>query len=493
MRAGAARVVMNQQQAEVEAGAETGGAAAEMAEAVEGLEAGLGSAADGAAEGDEAGQGGVGAVGRAVLVGASVLLGCALVQKDWLAAHRDVALVALFVAGYGSIVLEAALDVNKAGPALLMGAGVWTTMLVAAGAAGKVGVLHGLGESVLEVGQILLFLAGAMSAVEIMDGHDAFRMVTDKLPRGSRRELLWAVGVSTFFLSCVLDDLTTTIVMLSLMRKIVPDDVKMRQLFGGLIVIAANAGGAWSPIGDVTTTLIWQHGNISVLPTILGLFVPSLVCMLAATALIAPQLEDGPVAVGEAAEKAERRLAAEKPPGSESVFWAGVGALLFVPTFKTLTDVPPYLAMAVSLGFLWSMTDYIHAGKSGREDLRAEHLVKKVDINSLVFFMGILLAMGGLQEAGILGQLSHFLDANVPSRDIVAALIGVSSAIVDNVALVAATLGMWTLDQVPVDNATWQQVAFCAGTGGSMLCKLWCALYVFFLFFRVLPSVSETN
>lgn len=438
---------------------------AEIAQSVPG-----GSGGDGDAGGDGAGK-----AGRAAMAAVVILLGVGLVEHDWISAHRDAALIGLFFAGYGSIVLEGLVDVNKAGPALLMSAGIWTTMLVSAGvgSAGGDAVLGGLGEAVLEVGQILLFLAGAMSAVEIMDGHDAFRVVTDKLPRGSRRQLLWAVGLATFFLSCVLDDLTTTIVMLSLLRKIIPaDDAEVRAKFGGLVVIAANAGGAWSPIGDVTTTLIWQHGNISVFPTILSLFVPSLVCMLAATALIAPQLEDGPVASGEAARSADAALAKSKPPGSEPVFWTGLGALLFVPIFKTSFGVPPYLAMSVALGGLWAFTDFLHAGKEGREELRGEHLIQRVDINSLVFFMGILLAMGGLQEAGILASLSQSLDATFPNRDVVAGLIGFSSAIVDNVALVAATLGMWSLDQVPIDNATWQEIAFAAGTGGSMLCRL---------------------
>jgi Na+/H+ antiporter NhaD/arsenite permease-like protein len=448
--------------------APTASASTERASDVKEAELVSSTGGDGGGGGEESSSGlSAGAVGRGVLVAGCAAMVCALAQGGWLAGHRDLALVGVFVAGYGAIVLEGFVDVNKAAPALLMGAAVWTTMLSVAAVGGGTGVTEVFGEldhAVLDVAQILLFLAGAMSTVEIMDGHDAFRMVTDRLPRGSKRQLLWAVSFATFFLSSVLDDLTTTIVMLSLLRKIIPDeDTEARMLFGGAVVIAANAGGAWSPIGDVTTTLIWQHGNISVLPTVLSLFVPSITCMMAATALIARQLADGPVVPtstlesNEAAPTPDEILAAPKPPGSETVFWSGVAALLFVPVFKTVTGVPPYLAMAVSLGGMWALTDLMHADKKGRDHLRAEHLVQKVDINSLIFFMGILLAMGGLQSAGILGQLATFLDSNVPSRDVIAALIGVSSAIVDNVALVAATLGMWTLEQVPMDSATWQQ------------------------------------
>lgn len=200
------------------------------------------------------------------------------------------------------------------------------------------------------------------------------------------------------------------------------------------------------------------------IPTILSLFLPSITCTLAAVALIAPQLGDGPIVApsssavnDESNHHADYSVAFPKPPGSELVFWAGIGALLFVPAFKTWTGVPPFFAMALSLGFLWSLTDIYHAGRGDRDHLRAEHLVKKVDINSLTFFLGILLAMGGLQSAGLLEMLSHFLDSHIPSRDVVAALIGVSSAIVDNVALVAATLGMWNIKEVPADAATWQQ------------------------------------
>lgn len=186
--------------------------------------------------------------------------------------------------------------------------------------------------------------------------------------------------------------------------------------------------------------------------------------MLGGLALITPQLKDGPVLPSkgqddrpDAKQSLESGIAFPKPPGSELVFWAGIGALLFVPAFKTYTGVPPFFAMALSLGFMWSLTDVFHAGRGSRDHLRAEHLVKRVDINSLTFFLGILLTMGGLQSAGVLEKLSHFLDSQIPSRDIVAALIGISSAVVDNVALVAATLGMWNLQDVPVDAATWQQ------------------------------------
>ncbi|URD71886.1 Citrate transporter [Musa troglodytarum] len=329
-----------------------------------------------------------------------------------------------------------------------------------------------------EVSEIVFFLLGAMTIVEIIDAHQGFKLVTDNITTRKPRILLWVVGLVTFFLSSVLDNLTSTIVMVSLLRKLVPPS-EYRKFLGAVVVIAANAGGAWTPIGDVTTTMLWINGQISTLQTMQDLFIPSALSLAVPLALMSLTSE-----VNGTSEKQSIVLASEQmAPRGQLVFAVGIGALLFVPVFKAITGLPPYMGMLLGLGVLWILTDAIHFGDSGRQKLKVPQALSRIDTQGILFFLGILLSVSSsvtscipktlanacLEAAGVLRELANYLDAHIPSVELIASAIGVVSAIIDNVPLVAATMGMYNLTSFPQDSEFWQLVAFCAGTGGSML------------------------
>lgn len=318
-----------------------------------------------------------------------------------------------------------------------------------------------LGEKISEVSEVIYFILGAMTIVEIVDSHQGFKVVTDKISSSDKRGLLRVISLITFFMSAILDNLTTTIVMVSLLKKLLPD-IEDRRLFGAVVVIAANAGGAWTPIGDVTTTMLWISGQISVLPTMTDLFLPSIASMLISLLVIEKQIPEG-TAVPE-----PTRQNSDLAPRGALVFGTGLAGLLSVPVFKSVTGLPPYLGMLAALGVLWSLTDAIHAGDT-REELKAPAALKKIDTSGVLFFLGILLSVGALDSAGILRSLAELLDQTIPSETIVASVIGAASALIDNVPLVAATMGMYDLADKPMDSDLWQLIAYCAGTGGSML------------------------
>lgn len=385
----------------------------------------------------------------------------AILQHSWVYEHRDLAMIGIFIIGYVGIILENTLAFDKTGVALLMGVGVWTVLMTDASnadAAHTIKLL--LSEKMADTSEILFFLVGAMTIVEIVDAHRGFKVVTDLIKTKSRKVLLWTIGIITFFVSAVLDNLTSTIVIVSLLRKLLSDP-EDRWLYGAVVVVAANAGGAWTPIGDVTTTQLWVHGNISALKTMSDLFIPSLMSLVVSLSFFTPMVGDGDFVRPASGT-------AKMAPRAKPVFLTGLAALVSVPVFKAVTGLPPYLGMLSGLGTLWVMTDVLHAGEK-RESLRGLTAIKRIDTSSVLFFLGILLAVGGLESAGILTTLAEYLDNFVPSRGIIATVIGLLSAIVDNVPLVAATMGMYTLDQVPRDGMLWQLIAFCAGTGGSLL------------------------
>lgn len=317
-------------------------------------------------------------------------------------------------------------------------------------------------KKIAEVSEVVYFILGAMTIVEIVDSHQGFKVVTDRIKADNKRGLMWVLGLITFFMSAILDNLTTTIVMVSLCKKILPDMMD-RKLFGAMIVIAANAGGAWTPIGDVTTTMLWINGQISAIPTITDLFLPSLASVILSVFFLVKQIpESEPVP--------ERAVVqSELAPRGKLVFGTGIAGLLSVPVFKAVTGLPPYLGMLAALGIMWTLTDTIHAGEESREDLMAPAALKKIDTSGVLFFLGILLSVAALDSAGVLRTLAEFLDSNVPSTEILAVLIGIVSALIDNVPLVAATMGMYDVSNVPIDSELWQLIAFCAGTGGSLL------------------------
>ncbi|KAF7811021.1 sodium/proton antiporter 2-like [Senna tora] len=399
---------------------------------------------------------------KALAVFAAAATGAVAINHSWVAANQDLAMALLFGIGYAGIIFEESLAFNKSGVGLLMAVSLWVIRSI--GAPSTDIAVSELTHASAEVSEIVFFLLGAMTIVEIIDAHQGFKLVTDNITTRKPRLLLWVIGLVTFFLSSVLDNLTSTIVMVSLLRKLVPPS-EYRKILGAVVVIAANAGGAWTPIGDVTTTMLWIHGQISTLQTMKGLFVPSAISLAVPLALLSLTSE-----VNGKGQDSPNVLASEQmAPRGQLVFSVGIGALLFVPVFKALTGLPPYMGMLLGLGVLWILTDAIHYGESERQKLKVPQALSRIDTQGALFFLGILLSVSSLEAAGILREIANYLDAHIPNAELIASSIGVISAIIDNVPLVAATMGMYNLTSFPQDSEFWQMVAFCAGTGGSML------------------------
>ncbi|HEX6335192.1 MAG TPA: sodium:proton antiporter NhaD [Flavisolibacter sp.] len=371
----------------------------------------------------------------------------------------------VFIAGYAAIALEHPIRINKAASALLTGVICWTIYTLVSGQTEHAG--HALAEHLGEISGILFFLLGAMTIVELIDAHDGFNVITKRIQTTNKRKLVWVVAILTFFLSAVLDNLTTTIVMISLLRKLLYDKNE-RLFFAGLVVISANAGGAWSPIGDVTTTMLWIGGQITTVNIILKTFIPSLVCMVIPTLVVSARLK-GPI----------HRPMVPPTKGPDTtlgfeqlfVFWLGLACLLFVPVFKTITHLPPYMGMLFALGIMWVITEIIHSGKDEEEKglLSVNHALRKIDASSVLFFLGILLSVSALQTTGMLNAVATWLASALGNLDVITIVIGLLSSIVDNVPLVAAAQGMYPLSQYPTDHYFWEFLAYCAGTGGSTL------------------------
>lgn len=375
------------------------------------------------------------------------------------AAHAMVIFV--FAIGYLAIMFEYRIKVNKTASALFMAVLTWMFLFLIVGSELSSNT-HFLLEHLGNVSQIIFFLIGAMTVVELIDSHKGFKVITDLIRTNSKRKMLWILGFLTFFLSAVLDNLTTTIVMISLLRKIVPEQ-KERFLLGSMIVIAANAGGAWTPIGDVTTTMLWINGNISTLKVIEALFFPSLFSLIIALLVLSIGIK------GSYPDVVERAHQEVVEPGARLVFFCGLGVLIFVPIFKTLTGLPPFMGILIGLGFLWLVTDILHSGHETRQHLRVPHVLTKIDISGILFFLGILLCIGSLDTMGLLRHLAEFLDRYVGNISLIATIIGLLSAVIDNVPLVAAGMGMYNMQTYPMDSFLWQMLAYCAGTGGSIL------------------------
>ncbi|XP_044479780.1 LOW QUALITY PROTEIN: sodium/proton antiporter 1-like [Mangifera indica] len=384
------------------------------------------------------------------------------INISWVSANQDVVMALLFVVGYAGIILEKSLAVNKSGVGLLMAVSLWVVRSI--GAPSTEIAISELSHASAEVSEIVFFLLGAMTIVEIVDAHQGFKLVTDNITTRKPRTLLWLVGFVTFFLSSILDNQASTIVMVSLLRKLVSSS-DYRKLLGAVVVIAANAGGAWTPIGDVTTTMLWIHGQISPLPTMKSLFLPSAISLAVPLALLSLTSE-----VNGKGQDTPNILASEQmAPRGLLVFFVGIGALIFVPVLKELTGLPPYMGMLLGLGVLWILTDAIHYGESEGQKLKVPQALSQIDTQGALFFLGILLSVSSLEAAGVLRELANFLDAYIPNADLIACAIGVLSAITDNVPLVAAAMSMYDLTSFPQDSDFWQLLALCAGTGGSML------------------------
>jgi Na+/H+ antiporter NhaD/arsenite permease-like protein len=373
-------------------------------------------------------------------------------------------LIIVFVIAYASIALEHPFKVNKSAPALVGAGLLWTVYALFTG-----DVSHQLNESLSGTAQIVFFLMGAMTIVEVVDAHDGFDVITDKIKTTKMTTLLWLIGFVTFFLSAALDNLTTTIVMISLIRKLLGRR-EDRLFFAGIIVIAANAGGAWSPIGDVTTTMLWIGGQITALAIIKGVILPSIINMVVPLAVISYRLRGRSIVCPDKAGDCAAKY--ETTPFEKSfMFFAGISILCAVPVFKTLTHLPPFMGILFGLGLLWLFGELIHRGK---EDDEKQHLtlvaaLQRIDMSSLVFFIGILLAVATLEHTHILASLAQWLDKTVGNQAIIVSIFGLVSAIVDNVPLVAASMGMYSMTQFPPDSFLWEFLAYAAGTGGSIL------------------------
>lgn len=374
-------------------------------------------------------------------------------------------LLAIFGIGYAAIAFEHNIKINKTATALITGVLCWVAYIsfVHDKAAVDLSLIEHLGD----ISSILFFLLGAMTIIELIDAHDGFEIITDFITQTNKRSLIWIIGFLTFFLSAVLDNLTTTIVMVALLRKLIRnhDD---RLLFVGIVVIAANAGGAWTPIGDVTTTMLWIGGQISTVSIMYKLILPSLACLIIPLIAVSYQLQG----------KVERVPAAINSNGhiltklqQRFILGLGILILILVPVFKTFTNLPPFMGMMLGLGILWVVTEIMH----GQEDhetkkhLSLANALHRIDISSILFFLGILLAIAALQTSGILTVMATWLTDTIGNQSIIVMVIGLISAIIDNVPLVAATQGMYSLAQYPMDDFIWEFLAYCAGTGGSIL------------------------
>lgn len=373
----------------------------------------------------------------------------------------EVTAIVIFVIGYLAIAFEHPIKINKTATALLTGVLCWTVFSFDGGD----NVASSLSHHLAEIAQIVFFLLGAMTIVELVDAYQGFRVITDRITTRNPKALLWIVCWVSFFLSAILDNLTTSIVMVSLIRKLIPNK-EMRLFFAGMIVIAANAGGAWTPIGDVTTTMLWIGGQISTMNIMKTLLIPSVMCILIPLVYLSFTMkgELGDLTSKDTEEKIDIR-------GSNVMLILGVGALVFVPVFKTITGLPPYVGMMLGLGAVWIVSEFInpHADEFDRKPYTAAHALSRIDTSSILFFLGILLAVGALESMGLLEHFVTWLDETVKSQSVIITLIGLLSAVVDNVPLVAASMGMYSLNDFPTDHFIWEYLAYCAGTGGSIL------------------------
>lgn len=407
------------------------------------------------------------------------------------------ALVVVFIIGYLFIALEHPVKIDKSATALLLGMVMWVLFILGAdalpfvvekaaehGYAGHLSdfvnaeILHHMGE----IATTLFFLIGAMTIVELVDVHGGFAIITDHITSRSKKKLLWILGFVTFFLSAILDNLTTAIVMVMLLRKLV-NDPKERWLYASMIIIAANAGGAWSPIGDITTIMLWVKGNISTGAVIMYILLPSLAALIVPLLFVTGRL-NGKLDKIENKAKEENNHVSTKE--RNLLFFMGVGGLIFVPIFKTITHLPPFIGMLFSLSILWIVTEMIYNGKAldPQRQHRLPRILQRIDTPTILFFLGILMAVAVLQSTGILGDMANMLAEKVGDVNVINIVLGFLSSIVDNVPLVAAAQGMYQI--IPVeqaqalaaghwdinfiqDGAFWLLLTYCAGVGGSML------------------------
>ena len=371
----------------------------------------------------------------------------------------------VFVLAYTCIALEHYIKINKSASALIA-AGLMWTLYSFASPLGVEGVVHQLSEKLGETAAIVFFLISAMTIVEVTDSHGGFEVITSRIRTTKLRTLLWIIGFISFYLSAILDNMTTTIVMVTLMRRLLKDH-NQRLFFAGIIVIAANAGGAWTPIGDVTTTMLWIGGQITTGNIMKGLWAASMVNLLVPLAIASFFIKGDVVPPDTVENGASACSRFEKT----LMFFMGIGSLIFVPIFKSVTHLPPYLGILLALGVLWLTGNILHREKpsEAKEHLTLTKALKRIDMASVVFFIGILLAVSTLSANGMLPSLAGWLDAELGNQSLIVICIGLASAVVDNIPLVAASMGMYPISQFPADSYLWEFMAYAAGTGGSIL------------------------
>ncbi|HUR31484.1 MAG TPA: sodium:proton antiporter NhaD [Saprospiraceae bacterium] len=388
----------------------------------------------------------------------------------------------VFILGYSFIALEHPLKIDKAATALLTGVICWLVLMfgvesmpaynqiVSTNPDTNGFITQSLFEHLGKISEILFFLLGAMTIVELVDVHDGFRVITDRITTTNRVKLLWIISWVTFFLSSGLDNMTTAIIMCALLRKIIKKQDNI-WLFGGFVIIAANAGGAWSPIGDVTTIMLWIGGQVTTLNIMKATFLASFACCFVPLLFASYYLRRDKDEMEQLSETDMQKTRITTPFEQKLLFFLGGAALLSVPVFKAITHMPPYMGILLSVGVLWYVTELIHRRKAPeqRHDFSVSYMLHRIDTPSILFFLGILLAVASLDTSGHLHRMAEILNENFGSIYIINTFIGLLSAIVDNVPLVAACMGMYELTEFPPDHDFWELLAYCAGTGGSIL------------------------
>lgn len=376
-----------------------------------------------------------------------------------------ITIILVFTLGYIAITLEHSIKINKSASAIIMAVLCWTIIMV--NDANPNHIIEKLSHHLSGISEIVFFLLGAMTIVELIDAHDGFHSITEIIKTTNKTKLIWTIAFTTFFLSAVLDNLTSTIVMISILNKLIKDKTTKWMLLG-LVIISSNAGGAWSPIGDVTTTMLWIGGQISPLNIIHQTFLASLVSMALPT-LMMTYLIKGKI---ELKPNIENNLNFNSNTFERNfIFFMGIGGLLFVPIFKSITHLPPYMGMLLSLGIIWMITEILHKRKNSDEKgtLSVSHALRKIDTASILFFFGILMSIEALETIGILPQMAKILTNVFGDINMVAICIGLLSSVFDNVPLVAALQNMYSLEVFPKDHYFWELLCFTAGTGGSCL------------------------
>lgn len=366
----------------------------------------------------------------------------------------------VFIIGYIAIIFEHILNIHKTASSLLIAGGCWVIFFLGSGVPIEDSIKL-LDFHLSETSQIVFFLIGAMTIVEVIDTHHGFDLVTNKIQRCKPSMRLWIFGLTAFLMSGVLDNLTTTIAMISVLRKVIQEKEE-RWIIGSLVVIAANAGGAWTPIGDVTTTMLWMNGQITTLSVMKYLFVPCVVALVVATSLFSVMYNKKDSVNTDYEEK-------KTNPFGNFILFLGIGLLVFVPVLKMIAHVPPYMGMLISLGILWVFTDILHLPHNERDHMKITSVMNKIDLSSAMFFIGILLSIGSLEASGILEALTHTMQSYITSEPLIAGTVGIASSIIDNVPIVAGCMNMYKMSVYPTDSAFWQMIAYCSGVGGSIL------------------------